>query len=183
MLVLRTLELRFRVRSSTALPITTNTVKTKISKRENDNDDTDGILKWTKTINDAGLNLIKQFASLRLTAYQDSVGVWTIGYAHTKGVKPGQTITREQAEEFLQEDVGTAEAAVNRLGLPVNGNQFSALVSFTLNEGEQRLKHLISHGMKQIPTVMLSYVYAGHKRSPRLARRRRAEQALFLKAD
>lgn len=46
----------------------------------------------SQTTNQAGLKLIESFEGLRLTAYQDSVGVWTIGYGHTKGVKKGQTI-------------------------------------------------------------------------------------------
>ncbi len=48
-------------------------------------------------------NLVKRFEGLRLTAYQDSVGVWTIGYGHTgPDVHPGMTITEEQADELLE---------------------------------------------------------------------------------
>ena len=47
-----------------------------------------------------GLNLIKQFEGCRLTAYKDSVGVWTIGYGHTGGVDQSTSpITKEEAEE------------------------------------------------------------------------------------
>ena len=45
-----------------------------------------------------GVDFIKAHEALRLKAYQDSKGVWTIGWGHTKGVKPGDVITREQAE-------------------------------------------------------------------------------------
>jgi lysozyme len=54
----------------------------------------------TQTTNNAGLQLIESFEGLRLTSYQDSVGVWTIGYGHTKGVKQGQTITQQQGPGF-----------------------------------------------------------------------------------
>jgi lysozyme len=58
------------------------------------------------------LNLIKGFAGLRLNAYRHSAGVWTIGYGHTGGVKPGDRITQAQAKSLLRRDVGWAEDAV-----------------------------------------------------------------------
>jgi hypothetical protein len=60
----------------------------------------------------AGLALIEQFEGLELEAYQDLVGVWTIGYGHTRGVRPGQTVTKAEAEALLQQDLAAAEAAV-----------------------------------------------------------------------
>ena len=42
-----------------------------------------------------GLALTEQFEACRLTAYQDQVGVWTIGYGHTgPDVTPKLTITQ-----------------------------------------------------------------------------------------
>ena len=46
-----------------------------------------------------GIALIKEFEGLRLKAYKCPGGVWTIGYGHTTGVKPGMVITEAQAEE------------------------------------------------------------------------------------
>ena len=66
-----------------------------------------------RKIGQAGLNLIKQFEGCRLTAYQCSAGVWTIGYGHTAAVKKGQTITKEQAEEYLRQDCVKFEKYVN----------------------------------------------------------------------
>ena len=43
-------------------------------------------------ISKEGIALIKKFEGIELQAYQDSVGVWTIGYGHTKGVKEGDNI-------------------------------------------------------------------------------------------
>lgn len=132
-------------------------------------------------INEDGLKLIEEFEGLRLSSYQDSVKVLTIGYGHTKGVKSGQTITREQAEGFLREDVGEAEGAVHRLGFALNENQFSALVSFTFNLGVGGLQKLVSHGFENIAERILLFDHAGGKKLAGLTRRRQAERALFLK--
>lgn len=49
----------------------------------------------------------------KLFAYQDGLGVWTIGYGHTRGVKPGDTCTVSQAKAWLYEDIITAEQDLN----------------------------------------------------------------------
>ena len=134
----------------------------------------------SQTTNDAGLKLIESFEGLRLTAYQDSVGIWTIGYGHTKGVKQGQTITQQQAERFLQQDLAVAEAAVNRLGLTLSDNQFAALVSFTFNLGAGNLTKLLKNGLAAAADRILLFDHAGGKALPGLTRRRTAERALFL---
>ena len=82
-----------------------------------------------------GIELIKEHEKLRLKAYLDAVGIPTIGYGHTKGVKIGQTITEDQAIEFLKEDLSVAENAINKQNLSLNQNQFDALVSFVFNVG------------------------------------------------
>lgn len=87
-------------------------------------------------VSDHGRRCIENFEGLRLTAYQDQVGVWTIGYGHTAGVRQGQVLTRDQADEFLVGDLAVAESAVCRLvTVPLTANQFDALVSFTFNVG------------------------------------------------
>ena len=134
----------------------------------------------SQTTNNAGLKLIESFEGLRLTAYQDSVGIWTIGYGHTKGVKQGQTITQQQAEAFLQQDLAVAEAAVNRLVLTLSDNQFAALVSFTFNLGAGNLTKLLKNGLAAAADRILLFDHAGGKALPGLTRRRTAERALFL---
>ena len=52
-------------------------------------------------LGERGTEILKYFEGCKLTAYQDSVGVWTIGYGHTKGVFDGMTITQEEAEQML----------------------------------------------------------------------------------
>ena len=55
--------------------------------------------------NQAGLKLITSFEGRELTAYQDTVKVWTVGYGHTKDVHEGMTITQAKAEQLLREDL------------------------------------------------------------------------------
>ena len=135
-----------------------------------------------QTTNDAGLQLIESFEGLRLNAYQDSVGVWTIGYGHTKDVEKGQTITEPEAVAFLREDIADAEAAVNGENLTLNDNQFAALVSFTFNLGAGNLRKLIGRGMEAVPDRILLFNHAGGKVLAGLTRRRQAERALYLEA-
>ena len=134
----------------------------------------------SQTTNQAGLQLIESFEGLRLTSYQDSVGVWTIGYGHTQGVQPNQTITQQQAQAFLQQDLAVAESAVNKLGLTLTDNQFAALVSFTFNLGAGNLNKLVSQGLAATPDRILLFDHAGGRVLPGLTRRRQAERALFL---
>ncbi len=134
----------------------------------------------SRTINNAGLDLIESFEGLRLNAYQDSVGVWTIGYGHTKGVHQGQTITTQQAEAFLQEDLSEAEGAVDGLGLTLTDNQFAALVSFTFNLGAGNLAKLLKDGLAALADRILLFNHAGGRVLAGLTRRRVEEKALFL---
>lgn len=133
-------------------------------------------------INSAGLELIKSFEGLRLTAYKDPTGIWTIGYGHTSNVTPTMKITEDQADAFLQQDLATAEKAVNDKckDLYLNENEFSALVSFTYNCGAGNLAKLIKNRSKdQIADALLLYNKAGGKTLQGLVRRREAEQKLF----
>jgi lysozyme len=134
----------------------------------------------SQTTNQAGLQLIESFEGLRLTSYQDSVGVWTIGYGHTKGVAQGQTITQQQAEAFLQQDLAVAEGAVNGHNLTLTDNQFAALVSFTFNLGGGNLAKLLKNGLDAVADRILLFDHAGGRQLPGLTRRRTAERALYL---
>ena len=83
-----------------------------------------------------GLALIRTFEGCVLTAYKCPAGVWTIGYGHTRGVKPGDKITKAQAEAYLAKDVEPAEASIwGLLGPDLIQGQFDALVSFVFNLG------------------------------------------------
>jgi GH24 family phage-related lysozyme (muramidase) len=87
-------------------------------------------------VTDNGLAVVENFEGLSLTAYRDQVGVATIGWGHTYGVQMGQSITHDQAVAFLRSDLAIAEECVAKYTtVPLNDNQFDALVSFTFNCG------------------------------------------------
>lgn len=137
-------------------------------------------------LNEDGLELIKTYEGLRLKAYQDSVGVWTIGYGHTRTAKPGMTITAEEAEALLRQDLADAEKAVTRLvKVPLNDNQYSALVSFVFNLGSGNfamstlLKKINSGDIAGAAKEFKRWNRAGKKVLAGLVRRRDAEAALF----
>lgn len=140
----------------------------------------------TMKTSDNGIKLIEQFEGCKLTAYKDSVGIWTIGYGHTKGVTKGMKITQAQANNYLRQDVSTAESAVNSYNSIYNfsQNQFDALVSFTFNCGAGNLKTLLQNGSRSLTEVgekIPLYSKAGGSTLTGLVRRRAAEQALFNK--
>lgn len=142
-------------------------------------------------INNEGLQLIKDFESLRLTAYQDAVGIWTIGWGHTgSDVSPGKTITASEADSLLRGDVAGTEADVRRLvKVPLSSNQFSALVSFVFNVGagptgfggSTMLNKLNQGDYAGAADQFPRWTHAGGKVLQGLVRRRNAEKALFLK--
>lgn len=69
-------------------------------------------------------------------AYQDDAGVWTIGWGHTRGVKPGDRISFARAEELLREDLGVAERDIRAcVAVPLCQNEYDALVSAFFNIG------------------------------------------------
>ncbi|MGK7893024.1 MAG: lysozyme [Xenococcus sp. (in: cyanobacteria)] len=145
-------------------------------------------------MNQAGLHLIEEFEGLarkladgRITAYLDSVHVPTIGYGHTKNVHLGLTITQQQAEEFLNQDLRVAEVGVQHLvKVSLNDNQFAALVSFAFNLGTGALAHstllrdLNAGNYSAAADQFLRWNRAGGCVLAGLTRRREAERKLFL---
>lgn len=136
--------------------------------------------------------LIKRHEGLRLHAYRDPVGTWTIGWGHTESVVRGQTISLHQAEALLAHDVGRAAQAVSRLvTVPLNQGMFDALTSFVFNLGEGRLAD------STLLILLNDQDYAGAAREfgkwvkgrvkgrkvtlPGLVKRREAERELFLR--
>jgi lysozyme len=87
-------------------------------------------------MNYTGQLLTEQFEGLSLAAYQDSRGVWTIGYGHTAGVTEGATCTQAQADAWLTEDTQWAVSVVqNEVTVPLTQGEFNALVDFVFNAG------------------------------------------------
>jgi lysozyme len=134
-----------------------------------------------------GLALTRSFEGLRLEAYQDSAGIWTVGYGHTgPEVHGGQRITEIQAEALLRSDLSSAVRAVQKAVL-VNlaQHQFDALVDFCFNVGRgnffgSSLLRYVNQGEFDNAAVQFGlWVHAGGKVIPGLVRRRAAEAALF----
>ena len=134
-----------------------------------------------------GLGLTRSFEGLRLTAYQDSVGVWTIGYGHTgPEVRHGQCISEIEAETLLRSDLASAVRAVRKaIEVDLAQHQFDALVDFCFNLGRgsflaSSLLRYVNQGELDSAVVQFGlWVHAGSKVLPGLVRRRAAEAALF----
>lgn len=139
-----------------------------------------------------GLALIKDFEGLELEAYQDIVGVWTIGYGHTDHagppeVTPGLTITEDEAEDILRSDLGQYENAVSKaVKVDITQNMFDALVSITYNigpngmKGSTFIKRLNQKDYLGCAEAMQWWNKAGGQVVSGLKRRREAEADLFL---
>ena len=138
---------------------------------------------------EAGLALIRQFEGLRLSAYKCPAGVPTIGYGTTKGVKMGQTITREEADRLLLEDAQRyADRITELVKVKLSQHQFDALVSFVYNVGPSAfagstMLRLINQGLyADAARQFQRWNKAGGEVMPGLTRRRAAERDLFMGA-
>lgn len=138
-----------------------------------------------------GIALIRRWEGLELESYQDIAGVWTIGYGHTETAGPNQKISEREAEELLKRDLEPRERAVSDLtSVPLNQNEFDALVSFVYNVGanayrnstaRKRLNRGDRVGAAEALTWFNKATIGGVLREVTgLKRRRAAEQALFL---
>ena len=139
-----------------------------------------------QVISEEGIALIKKFEGCELEAYQDSVGVWTIGYGHTKGVEKGMTITKEQADTMLQEELAEYEGYINDMVTSNLGQcEFDALVAWVYNLGPTNLKNStllkeVNAGNYQaVPQEIKRWNKAGGEVLKGLMRRREAEALLF----
>lgn len=125
------------------------------------------------------IDAIKRFEGVRLQAYPDSGGVWTIGYGHTKDVKKGDRITQYQAEQLLKEDLAQFEAMANKVrGLNTQG-KYDAVVDFLYNCGPSNfnsstLKKYIecNKATWEIQEQFLRWVYAAKQKLGGLVTRR-----------
>jgi lysozyme len=144
-----------------------------------------------------GIELVKAFEGLHkvksdgnVRSYRCPAGRWTIGYGHTHGVRSGETITPEEAEDLLRKDLQDCEAAVERLvKVDLTQNQFDALVSFVFNLGQgnfgsSTLLRKLNRGdcegaAAEFVRWNKARVEGQLKALPGLTRRRTAEAALF----
>ncbi|EDV0638068.1 lysozyme [Salmonella enterica subsp. enterica] len=138
-------------------------------------------------VSDNGRAFIRAHEGVKLAAYQDGGGVWTIGYGHTRGVKQRQVINHEQADEFLDSDLHQVESCISeRVTVPLNQNQFDALGSFVFNVGRQAfsdstlLKKLNEGNYRAAADQFTRWVYNNDQFVQGLYNRRVAERDLFL---
>lgn len=149
-----------------------------------------------RVINEAGLDLIKKFEGVRLDAYQDVAGIWTIGYGHTRGVtEHTEGITQDAADLLLKDDLRIFEDAVETAVASIStaNNQFAAMVSLcfnigAINFGASSVLHYHHAGLKQKAANAFLLWDRAHINSVLttvrgLARRREAEKALYLTPD
>lgn len=151
---------------------------------------------WT-TITNLGTNLVAKLEGYSGTVYRDIAGFWTIGYGHK--IKPGEnfypygtvkTINHDDAKKLLTKDMQQAADVVNKyVVVPLNENQFNALVSFVYNTSSNDehifanstlLKKLNSGDYQGAADELNKWVYAGGKISNGLIARRETEKNLFL---
>ncbi len=141
-------------------------------------------------ISENGLELIKKFEGCETTAYQDSVGVWTIGFGHTKGVEEGQTCSIEDAESMLADEMDEYEGYINNMvKVELQQHEFDALVAWVYNLGPTNLgestmlKVLNGGQFDRVPDEMNRWTRAGGKILEGLVRRRQAESLMFQNLD
>jgi GH24 family phage-related lysozyme (muramidase) len=143
-------------------------------------------------VSQTGIDLIKYFEGLRLEAYKDIAGIWTIGYGHTgPDVSAGMTISEDEAEALLRKDLTRFEQGVlSAVKVPLGQNQFDALVSLSYNIGVNAFrgstaKRLLNKGnfiqaADAITWWNKATINGIRQKVPGLVRRRAAEAALFL---
>jgi GH24 family phage-related lysozyme (muramidase) len=141
-----------------------------------------------------GIALIKEFEGFPFGGrpYQDSVGVWTIGYGHTEGVGPhSRRISERDAAKLLEHDLDATYArAVAALPMAgdLNQHQFDALVCFVYNVGTGAIgpdtgigRALRAQDWSRAADELLRWDKAGGRALAGLTRRRHAERELFLR--
>ena len=141
-------------------------------------------------ISENGLELIKKFEGCETTAYQDSVGVWTIGFGHTKGVEEGQTCSIEDAESMLANEMDEYEGYINNMvKVDLQQHEFDSLVAWVYNLGPTNLsestmlKVLNGGQFDRVPDEMNRWTRAGGEILEGLVRRRQAESLMFQNLD
>ena len=137
-----------------------------------------------------GISLLKKFEGCKLEAYLDAVDVPTIAYGRTKEVQMGDTCTQQQAEDWLEEELVEYEGYVEKaVTVPLEQNQFDALVSWTYNLGPSNLTRssmlrvLNASDYDNVPEQIMRWNKAGGRVLAGLVRRREAEAEMFKGND
>ncbi|HEY7985323.1 MAG TPA: lysozyme [Methylophilaceae bacterium] len=143
----------------------------------------------TRAYSKNGLLLTESFEGCKLAAYQDQVGMWTIGFGHTRDVEPGMICTQSQAEQWLLEDAGECVSWLNNFVTPrveLTQGEFDALVDFSFNvglhalSGATLLKDVLADKMALAADEFEKWDRAGGQVVAGLLRRRLAEKEEFI---
>jgi len=137
-----------------------------------------------------GIKFIEDLEGYRDKAYLDTGGVWTIGFGTIRidgaPVQPGQTCTRQQAEEWMRADLAPAQTTVNQsVKVPLRQNQFDALVSFVYNVGSTAFRGstmCLKLNMRDFAGAAKEFdkwIYDNKKIIPGLVARRKIERSKF----
>lgn len=159
-------------------------LNTGVVKKQNNGEITD------MKISQEGIALIKHYEGCKLESYQCSAGVWTIGYGSTKNVKEGMSIDAEKAEQLLVKDLAIFEKEVaNLVSVPLEQNQYDAIVSWTFNLGSSNLKastmlKVLNNGVYEaVPEQLKRWNKVKGVVNDGLVKRRKSEALLFEGKD
>ena len=140
-------------------------------------------------ISNEGIEFIKEKEDCFTTAKKlDGEPYYTIGFGHYgSDVSAGETITREDAEDLLLQDMQKycSEVANYCDYLDLNQNQFDALVSFNYNCGFGNLKKITGYQTRSVEEIAEHFEAYTKSKSEKnrkgLLNRRIAEKDLYLK--
>lgn len=132
-------------------------------------------------------NIVPGFEGKSNDTYLDPIGIPTICYGHTKGVRTGQSLTDDECDRLLLEDLGDALAVVDhRVRVPMTEARRAALASFVYNVGPSKfvdstlLIYLNQGRTREACDQLLRWVYSEGHRFPGLVKRREIERELCL---
>jgi lysozyme len=155
-------------------------------------------------MSERGRQLLTQWEGFRTSVYNDAAGLKTIGVGHlitrdelssgeiiigSKPVRYKTGLTEEQVGALLAHDLQKFEDAVMRaVKVPLEQNQFDALVSFAFNVGVEAfnnstvLKALNAGKFADVPDELRRWTTAGGSNVPGLVTRRENEIKLWFGA-
>ena len=132
-------------------------------------------------MNQAGLDLLKQYEGFRANAYRDIVGIWTLGYGFTQGVKPGDHMTQAEGDARLLKELESYAP-----GVPGTENQLAAMTVLAYNIGKPSFDHStvkrlhVARDFQGAADAFRMWDKANGKVVYGLVRRRESERALYL---
>lgn len=146
------------------------------------------------TMSEAGYKFLESLESFRAEAYKDEAGKWTIGYGRTENVKQGDKVDEKTALQDIRIHVSKIEDFLNEaIKVPLEQNQFDALVSFVYNVGisafhNSQLMQMLNHKCYDtVPYQMKRWKYItvknGKQESMGLINRREREADLWMGID